>query len=663
MKISRNGKPLKIAYSKFPYKRKSWWNNKSGYFLLNEVLGLVWVLRLFSIPSWLAPFFQNEREGKLYTNSRFVDVYIVSALGLSILIVASINFFNTLNSLLWFWVVVNILDIIQHQIRTVILRPVFHENYVPYSAERTLVIFVLQYIHTIILFCIVYLLLPDGLSDDLNVQKAMEFSSASITTLGFGQITPNPGSWAALISTFESVWGVIFLGLIVSAAVNRTRHGGDLVKYSEDKNISEACLSALQDNGYLSYIEKLSYLFHGDIWVVGGWVRAATLGLNYSGDIDCITTASNKYIEERLEVSGFCCQKNRFGGYRIRLADENHIDLWSARHGAKEKGVLDELKRLNFTINSAAVNVFSKREIKTDEFRLHAKSRKFRPLSGGSDNATFVQTLIEDMDVLERFYRLNPVKTKEYDFLDWHRKRLLDEYSDMSTAEALRVAKNRIKDIVPSGSNAWIVRGYVRCSLMGDLCYWDDIDVVVDCDVQDLKDSLSLASISWEENYFGNPKIFLESGSVVDIWSISGRSIESVLTKDFVFNVDSIAWEINEENLVLGRFPYEDHILRANDEILEELSNSQINYLALKAIYLIIRHGIGFDNSVERLIKRSTSSNSYTHKNAIRLTKELQLARVDSLDQKINRVIREIGGCEALLSFKKVIKDFEVNSL
>ncbi|MCX7554404.1 ion channel [Marinicella sp. S1101] len=134
-------------------------------------------------------------------------------------------FFTLLNAMLAIaWASITILDIIQYQLRLVLLRPVYHENYSPYSAERTLIILILQYLQLIGCFSLLYFFaFNSDFCGGLNVCQSIEFSIVTITTLGYGNIVAQPGSLGALVASLQALIGVFFLGLIISTAIGRAK--------------------------------------------------------------------------------------------------------------------------------------------------------------------------------------------------------------------------------------------------------------------------------------------------------------------------------------------------------------------------------------------------------------------------------------------------------
>jgi hypothetical protein len=94
-----------------------------------------------------------------------------------------------------------------------------------YSATRTLLILLLQYVQIVFIYASIYLIL---FADSFGKQKlmgqtALEFSMLTMTTVSFGTIVPNAGSAAALVAASQALIGLFFLGVMVSTTLSRTR--------------------------------------------------------------------------------------------------------------------------------------------------------------------------------------------------------------------------------------------------------------------------------------------------------------------------------------------------------------------------------------------------------------------------------------------------------
>ena len=244
------------------------------------------------------------------------------------------------------------------------------------------------------------------------------------------------------------------------------------------KLVSDRCLSSLRDARYLNALQKLSKQLDADVWVIGGWARSAALGVNYVGDVDCLTSIRPELLFERLKILGIKFSLSNFGNPRLALLDGNHIDLISTWMHSDSDDIRQTISEFNFSINGIAISVGSGATIMSEHFFEDLKGRKFR-VTARSRNfvAPQLRGLCKDFKILREFYGLDLVVT------DLSEKLL--QKSDALNIQSCSydVEMKNAKAIVQESLNldpkrCWIVRGYPRCALLNDLRFWDDIDIV-----------------------------------------------------------------------------------------------------------------------------------------------------------------------------------------
>jgi hypothetical protein len=189
---------------------------------------LAYVLKMVSPGAWLMAFAQrqDEKSGKYYTSPAATEWYqiLVTAIPIALLwrpTVVHVSAVITTKLCLFI-----VCEAIQYQIWNIILRPAADGDYKIYSAARTLIIILLQYIQFIFIYSLFYLhvFLIDGIQNTKNpARAALEFSIVTITTVGYGDIAPTKGSNAALMASSEAVIGVFFLGIMISSVISRAR--------------------------------------------------------------------------------------------------------------------------------------------------------------------------------------------------------------------------------------------------------------------------------------------------------------------------------------------------------------------------------------------------------------------------------------------------------
>lgn len=642
---------MAIKLSKLPICKKGQWAEDGGSPLINVTRNVVWILHLFSPASWLGPFFQNKVGNAYYTKRNFTDYYVLSCLIVTFSLVIGAYFSLVNNFFATLWAAVIILDVLQYQLRLVLLRPVFHKNYSPYSAERTLVILIIQYLKVVVCFALLYFFaLREYFPEDFSVSKALEFSMVTFTTLGYGNITANLGSFGAIVASFEAMVGVFFLGLIISTAISRAKPLNALDAVPKRSTLQDTCLSLLSSHGYANEVKKLSNALSGNLWIVGGWVRNSALDLEYTGDIDCLTTYGPKELDQLLLSAGYEVDVNRFGTRRFLLADGNHIDLGTTSEQANTLDIVYALKKFNFSINAAAVNYSSGRLVYSESFATDIRSRKFHVTCDPElRSGEYELGILKDMEVIEKYYGLEPVHNQVSNKLLERREVLTNKLKDIAFNQAMSDATGYLMDLVPDSASAWIVRGYPRCAYFGEIRYWDDIDVIVDCSQEDLVHHLNSSGANWTLNYFRSPKVFHSTGITFDIWSLKeGQSIQDAISA-FSHNIDSLAWPVGGGELIADKdvlSSLNNRMLSINLSAIEKMSGFDSSYAAIKSVYLAIRHNLDVDDSVAALLSREFHDTPLMRKHAINLVKELHICGVKELFDTAEYIRKVCGGNE-----------------
>ena len=198
---------------------------RTGFFILDSAAQFVWILRIFSPAAWILAFFQRERDGSYYTQPLATEIYTLAAVGFPYLILAASCFFQHNFPILTFLCIILGVESIQNQFFNLVLRPALQPTYRAYSASRTLLILMLQYVQAIGVYATVYL---NYVSISFNIKQfngaaALEFSALTMTTVSFGTIVPNVGSAAALVAASQALLGIFFVAVMISTALSRTR--------------------------------------------------------------------------------------------------------------------------------------------------------------------------------------------------------------------------------------------------------------------------------------------------------------------------------------------------------------------------------------------------------------------------------------------------------
>jgi hypothetical protein len=645
---------MKVELYKLPIFKRGAWAKKSDFPILNILRDLVWVLRFFSVAPWLSVFFNVKVNGTFYTHRKFSDIFLIAAS--SILFLHFILLWWSSSNFLAIFPVMMVADSLQYQIRVVFLRTVFQDSYAPYSGERTLAVLMFQYVNLILCFAIIYVAAFGGcFQPKLTPLSALEFSVVTITTLGYGNITATPGSMAALMASFQVLSGVFFLGVIISTAISRTRPVVALDRKNKSESLQERYQKSIDACGYREHISYVANIFGEDAWIVGGWVRNAALGSTYCGDIDFLISMEHQDIESRLINNKVEFSKNRFGTFRTALPDGNHMDLVSTFEHGGSKNVITALKNFNFSVNAAAINISNNRLICSEQFNDDISSLKLRVNNSDlGKKRLHTYSFLKDYEVLKYFYGLKPVNETMSNSAEDRISVLNYEIQTCTERELLEKASEIINEHLKI-NEAWLVRGYARCSIFGELKYWDDLDVIVPFDRDTLISHLENREINYSLNHFGNPKVFLQDGCVIDIWSLKDEQTITEAVEGFVHNIDMIAWSISDKEFTaIDLEAYSERRLEVNLDVVEKLNDSDKAYAILKTIYLLIRHNMIPGTTVADLFSLEIKMQGISRKHAIQLSKELSICGISNLPELLEYLEPNHNAIEAIRLLKEV---------
>lgn len=209
---------------KLPIYKYGHWATKSGFFIINLTNQILWITRLLSPYAWIMPFFQVKKDDGFYTSATAAELYqlVVFALCVALLFLPLRELGQA--SVLMSFSGVLIVEAIGYQFRVIVLRPAIEQNYKHYSASRTVLILIIQYLKVIVLFAVIYAAyFHASFNVALTKSMAIEFSTISMTTVGYGSIVAQPGSYAAILAAAQGVIGIFFIGMMMSSALARIR--------------------------------------------------------------------------------------------------------------------------------------------------------------------------------------------------------------------------------------------------------------------------------------------------------------------------------------------------------------------------------------------------------------------------------------------------------
>ncbi len=401
---------------------------------------------------------------------------------------------------------------------------------------------------------------------------------------------------------------------------------------------------------YSRVVDAFAARFGDRLWITGGWVRAELSGSNYLGDIDCIIVAGAQQIKQFAIAAGFDLKTAPLGAPRVVLFDRNHMDIIPASGPTAEDAVLQAISAYNFSINSAAVNYVTGAVVRTPHNAEDAAAGAFR-VNDGFDHRCSDRVLARDFEIFEKYYGLRPVPTPPTVRV----QKLVTAYGAREggddATQSLGARSDEVAPCLPAAAEAWIVRGTVRCALLGQIKYWDDVDVITTASNDDIIRHLAEAGIPFSPNYFGTPKVIAPNGLKVDIWALGGHALETELV-GYPHNLDAIAWSVRDRRLCdpLGvAEAIAQRRLDISPAFIGNASAHDLHYTALKSIYLIIRHALIFSDRAAELMRTPIVPEPFLIKHLIRLLRELCLCLPpQTITRAIADLENKLGACDAM---------------
>jgi hypothetical protein len=401
---------------------------------------------------------------------------------------------------------------------------------------------------------------------------------------------------------------------------------------------------------YTRVLDAFAARFGERLWITGGWVRAELSGSDYVGDIDCIIVADPQEINQFAIAAGFDLKTAPLGAPRVVLFDGNHMDIIAASGVTAEDAVLQAISAFNFSINSAAVNYISGDVVQTPHNAKDVAAGTFR-VNDRFDHRCSDRVLARDFEIFEKYYGLKPVPTPA----TLQIQKVLTAYAahegSNDATRTLRARSDEVAACLPAAAKAWIVRGTVRCALLGQVKYWDDIDVITTASHDDIVGHLVNAGIPFSPNYFGTPKVITPNGFKADIWALGGHALKTELA-GYPHNLDAIAWSVRGRRLCdpLGvAEAIAQRRLDINPAFIGNASAHDVHYTALKSIYLIIRHALTFSDRAAELMRTPIVPEPFLIKHLIRLLRELCLCvPPQTRARAMAELESKLGACDAM---------------
>ena len=413
-----------------------------------------------------------------------------------------------------------------------------------------------------------------------------------------------------------------------------------------------AILRQLEKFGYLGLLNDISRVLQGKLWLIGGWVRNAFIGPSYyGGDIDCLCMLPHEDIVRSLRDLSIVIERNRYNGIRVQLFDGNYITIVPVADLPRAETIADALACFNFSINSAAFKYDEGTFECTEGFLEDVARRSLRLNDNYIRKSEHKKGLFKDAESFIHHYGLVPSNHGPTLALLAEIQAEKQSLQNLSWPEKMDRGRCRIHESLGPLHSVWIVRGYFRCSLLGELSYWDDLDVATTLGKNDITALLNQRGQCYIKNYFGNPKIYLDDGTTIDIWSLpSGYTIADEIAS-YSHNIDSIAWHIDSQSVEdpLGIIP---RLESQEVEVMERYSHSasreELAYTSIKTVYLCLRHDLKPGMQARALLRSGISTDGFLQANVSRLSKELTCAAGGPVIHSLENFRSTIGNSPAL---------------
>ena len=199
--------------------------------------------------------------------------------------------------------------------------------------------------------------------------------------------------------------------------------------------------------GYLGSLVEIEQQMGGELWLFGGWVRAAAIGApRYAGDLDCIVVNPDSSAQsERLTT-------NFFGGLRIGLEDGNHVDITTLTTG-NGREVVDVLQTFDISANAVAFRLSDGAVVALDGSLDDLRNRTVRVRKQQTNGVTSRQAdVLFAADALIAMDGFTPAMDRStVDTLDELRQRQ-ERFQRGTSQSLLSDGAEAIRDLVPQGS-------------------------------------------------------------------------------------------------------------------------------------------------------------------------------------------------------------------
>lgn len=198
---------------------------RSPYPVVNAVVVGIWLLRIFSPGSWWGAIFsyQHQKSSSFHPRAAPMELYLLSVhiFGWIAALTPTQHFWQ-IRTALCVVAVILIIEIIQHHVYILAVRPLIDSSYKQYNWLRTLTFTAIAYVNVATLYAVIYQQVLYGhFKEWPSAISSLAFSIGELTGAGYGPVESSGGDILAIVMSTEKLAGVFFLAVLISLALER----------------------------------------------------------------------------------------------------------------------------------------------------------------------------------------------------------------------------------------------------------------------------------------------------------------------------------------------------------------------------------------------------------------------------------------------------------
>lgn len=231
---------MRNSFRKFieqnPLRRQYPFTHHSGYFIVDLVIALIWILQIFSPAAWISTIFSHKgKDGRYHSNPLAIEMYLSFVFLFGWYAAFMPTEYTRPNAMLYVILsAILLIEIVQYHFYLILIRPAIDATYRQYSSLRTILLTIMAYVNVVNYFSIIYLHgLWESFPLDFKPWSAWAFSVGEISGSGYSGTKISPDLWVSIVSGTEKFVGVFFLAVIIALALIRISMPEIGIRYKE----------------------------------------------------------------------------------------------------------------------------------------------------------------------------------------------------------------------------------------------------------------------------------------------------------------------------------------------------------------------------------------------------------------------------------------------